>query len=138
MNYISEWFRHNFGISADAQEKILTSLIAILVLLLLREIVLKIAFKKIEDVKIQYKWRKTSTYITSFIAFLFLVKIWFQGFGSLATFFGLLSAGIAIALKDPIVNLVAWLFIMVRKPFVVGDRIEIDDVSGDVIDIRIF
>lgn len=138
MNYISEWFRHNFGISADAQEKILTSLIAVLLLMVIRRIILKITFKKVDNVKTQYKWRKTSTYIISFIGFLILIKIWFQGFGSVATFLGLLSAGIAIALKDPIVNLVAWLFIMIRKPFEVGDRIEIDNVAGDVIDIRIF
>lgn len=50
----------------------------------------------------------------------------------------MLSAGIAIALKDPIVNLVGWAFIMIRKPFEVGDRIEIDNVAGDVIDVRIF
>ncbi|MFZ0483677.1 MAG: mechanosensitive ion channel domain-containing protein [Desulfobacterales bacterium] len=31
-----------------------------------------------------------------------------------------------------------WFFIMSRKPFKVGDRIEIDQITGDVIDIRIF
>ena len=138
MKYITEWFSSNFGISADSQEKILTSIIAIFLLMVIRKIILDVAAKKIDDVKIQYRWRKTSLYILSFLAFLILIKIWFQGFGSLATFFGLLSAGIAIALKDPIVNLVGWLFIMIRKPFVVGDRIEINKVAGDVIDIRIF
>ncbi len=138
MEIITKWFNENFGVSAATQEKIITSLIAIVILLVLRKIILNLAFKNFDDVKIHYKWRKTSTYIISFIAFLILVKIWFQGFGSLATFLGLLSAGIAIALKDPIVNIVAWVFIMIRKPFEVGDRIEIGDISGDVIDIRIF
>lgn len=138
MNYVTNWFTHNFGIHIETQEKILTSLIAIFLLLVVRKIVLNIVTKKIEDVKIQYKWRKTSLHILSFIAFLILVKIWFQGFGSLATFFGLLSAGIAIALKDPILNLVGWSFILIRKPFSVGDRIEICGVSGDVLDVRIF
>lgn len=138
MDYISEWFTHNFGIAVDTQGKILSTLIAVILLMAIRKIILNIAFKRIEDVKIRYKWRKTSTYLLSFIGFLILVKIWFQGFGSLATFFGLLSAGIAIALKDPIVNLVAWAFILIRKPFETGDRIQIGDVSGDVIDIRIF
>jgi hypothetical protein len=50
----------------------------------------------------------------------------------------LLSAGLAIALQDPIVNLAGWLFIIWRRPFVVGDRIQIGDHRGDVIDIRIF
>ena len=56
----------------------------------------------------------------------------------MGTFLGLLSAGLAIAFKDPIVNLAGWLFVMIRKPFIVGDRIQIGNVKGDVIDIRIF
>jgi small-conductance mechanosensitive channel len=31
-----------------------------------------------------------------------------------------------------------WLFILARKPFKIGDRIEIDNMAGDVIDIHIF
>ncbi len=138
MELITTWFNENFGLSPDAQEKILTTLITIVVLLLVRKVILNLVFKKFHDVKVQYKWRKTSTYIISFVAFLIIIKIWFQGFGSIATFLGLLSAGIAIALKDPIVNVVAWVFIMIRKPFEVGDRIEIGKIAGDVIDIRLF
>lgn len=138
MDYISSWFQENFGISSDAQEKLLTSLIAIIILLIVRKIILNLVFKKFDDVKLQYKWRKTSTYIITLIISLVLIKVWFQGFGSIATFLGLLSAGIAIALKDPLVNIVAWIFIVLRKPFETGDRIEIDGLSGDVIDVRIF
>jgi small-conductance mechanosensitive channel len=49
-----------------------------------------------------------------------------------------MSAGVAIALKDALVNLAGWGFIVWRHPFEVGDRIQIGDVSGDVIDLRIF
>jgi small-conductance mechanosensitive channel len=49
-----------------------------------------------------------------------------------------LSAGIAIALRDPIVNLAGWVFIALRRPFAVGDRIQIGQHSGDVIDLRVF
>lgn len=138
MEYISSWFQENFGISSEAQTKLLTSFIAIIILLIVRRIILNLVFKKFEDVKLQYKWRKTSTYIITLIISFVLIKVWFQGFGSIATFLGLLSAGIAIALKDPLVNIVAWIFIVIRKPFETGDRIEIDGLSGDVIDVRIF
>ena len=37
-----------------------------------------------------------------------------------------------------VVNLAGWVFIMIRKPLKVGDRVQIGDVTGDVIDIRIF
>jgi small-conductance mechanosensitive channel len=55
-----------------------------------------------------------------------------------ATDLGLLSAGLAIALKDLIMNLAGWLFIIWRRPFEVGDRIQIGNHAGDVIDQRIF
>ncbi len=63
---------------------------------------------------------------------------WFRGVQSLSTFFGLLTAGIAIALRDPLVNLAGWAFLMWRRPFDVGDRIEVGGHRGDVIDLRIF
>ena len=50
---------------------------------------------------------------------------------------GLVSAGIAIALRDPIVNWFGWMFIGWRRPFTVGDRIQIGPLSGDVIDIGV-
>jgi small-conductance mechanosensitive channel len=51
---------------------------------------------------------------------------------------GLFSAGIAIALKDLIVNIAGWTFIVWRRPLGVGDLIEIGEHAGDIIDIRIF
>jgi len=41
-------------------------------------------------------------------------------------------------LKDPIVNLTAWVFIIIRQPLKIGDRVQIGEITGDVIDIRLF
>ena len=64
--------------------------------------------------------------------------MWLGMFRDTATYLGLLSAGLAIALQSLIVNFAGWLFIMWRQPFQVGDRIEIGEHCGDVLDIRIF
>src|SRR5207247_10961705 len=56
----------------------------------------------------------------------------------LAAFCGLVSAGSAMALKDPLAQLAGWASILWRRPFEVGDRIEIATHKGDVIDIRLF
>jgi small-conductance mechanosensitive channel len=104
----------------------------------LRFLALRTLYRRVEDTKTLYQWRKTITYATALLAFLVIGRIWIQGFQSVSTFLGLLSAGLAIALRDPIVNLAAWLFIIWRRPFGVGDRIQIGEASGDVIDIRIF
>jgi small-conductance mechanosensitive channel len=65
-------------------------------------------------------------------------RIWFAGLGAVTTYLGLLSAGLAIALKDLVADLAGWAFILWRRPFEVGERIQIGDHAGDVIDLRIF
>ena len=61
-----------------------------------------------------------------------------KAFEEFGTFLGLFTAGIAIALKDPLTNIAGWLFIIFRKPFVVGDRVQVGSHTGDIIDIRPF
>ncbi len=94
--------------------------------------------KKIPDVKRAYQYRRIILYLYSLLLILFVGSIWVKGIDSLTTFLGLATAGLAIAMHDTIANLAGWIFILWRKPFSLGDRIEIDGTAGDVIDIRIF
>lgn len=114
------------------------TILVILGLWLIRIIAIRIINRKIGDDKIQYKWRKNLTYAFGFLGLFIIGSIWSEGFKSFSTFLGLLSAGLAIALKDPVSDFAGWIFILWRKPFEVGDRIQIGDVKGDVIDIRLF
>lgn len=118
--------------------KLIKSLAVIISLVIVNRLLNRVIFRQTEDAYARYRWRKTQDYITFFIGFLIISSIWIDEFKSLITFFGLLSAGIAIALKDPITDLAGWLFILWRKPFDVGDRIQLGSHAGDVIDIRIF
>ncbi len=118
--------------------QLILSIAAIFIIWLLRLIAIRIVNRRQDDARMQYKWRKNLTYVSVFVGFLIVGNIWFEGLQSLATFLGLLSAGLAIALKDPVSDLAGWIFILWRKPFDVGDRIQIGDVKGDVIDIRVF
>ncbi len=135
---MTEWLQNTVGISPDVQVNILISIIIVLGIIFIRYLLVKLVIHNMEDLNLRYQWRKFSLYIAVFIIVLFLASNWLGLIGSVGTFLGLLTAGVAIALKDPIVNIVAWFFILVRQPFKVGDRIQIGDQSGDVIDIRIF
>jgi small-conductance mechanosensitive channel len=65
-------------------------------------------------------------------------QIWFSGLRDIGTFLGLFSAGLAIALRDIVASFAGWLYCLLRRPFEVGDRIQIGDQAGDVVDIRLF
>lgn len=116
----------------------LLSLVAIVVTMLLRRLLLRFVDARVDDVRVRYRWSKTSAYVAFGFAAVFILAVWLEGIGNLGTFFGLLTAGLAIALKDPVADLAGWVFIMGRRPFDVGDRVQIGDHAGDVVDIRIF
>ncbi|MDH4044560.1 MAG: mechanosensitive ion channel family protein [Gemmatimonadota bacterium] len=138
MDQFTNWWQESIGLSPGLQQDLLTSLGVVAVLWLLRRLVLNIVWRRVDDVRVRYRWQKTTSYIAVPIGILLIGWIWFEGVGPLATFLGLVSAGIAIALKDILVNLAGWVFILWRRPFELGDRIQIGEQAGDVIDIRIF
>ena len=123
---------HNFT------QNLLFSVVLILIFLLIRTVILRIVYRHANDPELQYKWRKYLTRTLFFLALLILGRTWFEGFQSIATFLGILSAAIVIALKESVADLAGWIFLIWRKPFEIGDRIDIAGVSGDVIDQRIF
>ncbi len=138
MQNIIDWLRSTFGFSQEFQTKLLASFLAVLFLWLIRKTILIIVFRGIKDVRVRYRWRKISAYVAFGFCVFVIGGIWFKGFQSISTYLGLLSAGLAIALQDPLVNLAGWAFILWRRPFSVGDRIQIGEYRGDVIDQRIF
>jgi small-conductance mechanosensitive channel len=95
-------------------------------------------YRRTEDVRVRYRWQKTTSYVVFAVAVALAVSIWAGAIRSFGTFIGLVSAGLAIALKDLVVNLAGWGFILWRRPFQLGDRIQIGEHMGDVIDVRIF
>lgn len=139
MNQLSNWLQETLGLPPDIQVKLLESLITLIVLWLIYRLILRYFIERIEDVRLGYQWRKNVGYILSILGVLLVGRIWLEeGLESLFTFFGLLSAGLAIAMRDPIVNFFGWIFILWRNPFAVGDRIQIGDDAGDVVDQRVF
>ncbi len=138
VNQLVDFIQRNIGFSPHIEGKILASVLIILGLWLIHLVVLKIVWRQTEDVRKRYLWKTTLSYIFPFIGLFLIFSVWIEAFGEMGAFLGLLSAGIAIALKDPLTNIAGWLFIIVRQPFSAGDRIQIGSQSGDVIDIRLF
>ena len=138
MTQFGEWLQRTIGLSAATATKLEATLLVLVALWLVQRITLAIVWRRTHDGRLRYRWQKATAYITTPIALLIVGRIWFAGFQSIATFLGLVSAGIAIALKDILVNLAGWVFIIWRRPFALGDRIQIGQHAGDVIDVRLF
>lgn len=138
MNQLAEWLSSSTGFNPDLSWKLIASAITLVLLWGARALILSIAWRRNDDVRIRYSWRKVTGYVSVALGFFIIGRIWLTGFQTFMTFAGLVSAGIAIALKDTLANIAGWVFIVWRRPFVMGDRVQIGELVGDVIDIRVF
>jgi small-conductance mechanosensitive channel len=122
------------------QVKVIQTVLLIVLVVFMRVFALRLIRSRIEedDPDVWYRIRKTTTYIVAVLTIGVLTWIWLQPLGNLATFLGLFIAGIAIALADLLKNIAGWLYVVARRPYRVDDRIEVDGMAGDVIDIRMF
>jgi small-conductance mechanosensitive channel len=134
---MNDWLQSH-GLSPELESKLFWTAITLGVLWGAHRMVLALAYRRVTDPWSRYRWRKVVTYTTLGLGIVLIGRTWFAGMEALATFFGLLSAGLAIALKDPVADLAAWAYIMWRRPFEVGERIQIGEHAGDVIDLRLF
>ncbi|UCE35614.1 MAG: mechanosensitive ion channel [Deltaproteobacteria bacterium] len=105
-------------------------------------LVFRIAFeeivaKSIKEPKTRYSFRKTVSilYLAVFVAI--IIRIWVANTHTLLVSYGLVGAGIAVALQDFFKNFVGGIVLFVTGIYRVGDRIEINSKYGDVIDIHI-
>ena len=126
------------SLSEKSVENLIYTLSTIIIFIIIRIITNMIIRRNVKDEKRSYNLRKTFTYVYSALLIYSICSVWLNGMQSIGTFLGLASAGLAIALHDTIGNLAGFIFIETRKPFRVGDRIEINGHQGDVIDIRLF
>ena len=134
MQSLSEYLH----VSTETLQKLMLSIGIFVVLSAIRFASNLVMRKRIADTKQAYRYRRAILYAYSALLILLIGPVWVKGIASLTTFLGLASAGVAIAMHDTIANIAGWFFIVSRKPFKVGDRIQIGDTAGDVIDIRFF
>jgi len=133
-----DWLQAHLGMTPELQARLLATAGTIVGLWLLRRLVLGVVYRRVQDPWGRYRWRKGLTYLVAAAGVVIVGRMWFPGVQALATFFGLLTAGLAIALKEPVSNLAGWGFILWRRPFEVGDRVQIGSHAGDVIDLGLF
>ena len=86
----------------------------------------------------RHKIRRITSWIGIGIFVIAAGFIWASGIQNLGLFMGIVGAGLAMSLQETLLCIAGWLLLLVRRPFNIGDRIEIDNKVGDVIDISVF
>ena len=109
--------------------------VLLLLVVLMSLIWRRVTFRYVADVKRRHHFLLIRRIVLMLVVAAILTTTFASDFSSLTTFFGLLTAGIAIALQDVILSMAGYFVIIGKYGIRVGDRVRIAAVNGDVLDI---
>jgi len=103
--------------------------------LTLAELWKRATFRYVHDFRRRYQFLLLRRILLWFVIAITIAFALATEIGSLATFAGLITAGIAVALQNVILAVAGYFFLIGRYGVRVGDRVQISGVTGDVLDI---
>jgi len=91
---------------------------------------------RVKDAVYQYNLKRVARLVIWLAIAFMVLTIFFQNWYTAVVSFGLISLILGFALQTPITSFIGWVYILVREPYRVGDRIKIGTATGDVIDVN--
>jgi small-conductance mechanosensitive channel len=126
----------DIGISNDLLSKGLLAACLISLILLIAQIVQRIATRNASSPFARYNLVRAIRLVAFLTIVFVLVSLVSENWYTAAVSLGLVSLLLGFALQTPISSLIAWLYIVIRTPYHIGDRIQIEDFKGDVVEIN--
>lgn len=91
--------------------------------------------ERVTDAASEYNLRRILKLLASFVIALIIISVLFVNWYTAVVSLGIFSVILGLALQTTFTSFIGWIYILVRTPYRVGDRIKIDDATGDVIDV---
>jgi small-conductance mechanosensitive channel len=110
------------------------TVLIVLVLALARAVSIY-ALGRIEDAATRFTLQRVLRLLGAIAISVIAISIVFVNWYAAVAAVGVGSIIIGLAVQAPMKSFIAWIYILVRQPFRVGDRIKIGDATGDVIDV---
>lgn len=130
LQFIWEWINKH-----PTAEVILKYLVWLVIIIGLIQYLRRLIRRRISDADTRYKSQKTVEVIGYLILIIVTVSYFTGNIKDIALAVGLFTAGITITLQELILSIAGSIYIFLVKVYKPGDRIEINGIKGDVIDI---
>ncbi len=131
---ISKHISQYISLNEEYISLIILSIIVFLIANILKRIVIKF-LKLIKDNYKEYSITRSFKIFISLIEWGIIIIIWEEHIKNIITLVSFVSAAIAFSLRDIILNFFSGIYIKIKRPFQIEDRIQINDLKGDVINI---
>ena len=119
----------------DLSRRLLRGAALIVIVLAIAKAVRVYAIGRIDDTATRFTLRRILLLVTGVLIAAVAVSVVFVNWYGALTALSIGSIIVGLAIQTPMKSFIAWIFILVRQPFRVGDRIKIGDATGDVIDV---
>jgi small-conductance mechanosensitive channel len=116
-------------------ERILRGVALITIVLAVARAVSSYGIAQIEDAATRFTLERVARLTVALVMGVIIVSVVFVNWYAAMAALGVGSIIIGLAVQTPMKSFIAWIYILVRQPFRVGDRIKIGDATGDVIDV---
>ena len=139
MKFLNDFYKYISKITTIDQKIISLAFSTFFVLLVFYVIkkLGRIFINKKTEGKTEFFFNQSFKVVVNFIEIIVLISVWADSIRSLVTLISVISAAMTIALRDMILNFFCGIYIKSKKPFKVEDRIEIDELRGDVMNISL-
>ncbi|MGE5214158.1 MAG: mechanosensitive ion channel family protein [Nitrospirota bacterium] len=115
--------------------RILRGAVLITIVLALARALSVYGLARIEDASTRFTLQRIVHLAIALAIAVIVVSIIFVNWYAAIAAFGVGSIIIGLAVQTPMKSFIAWIYILIRQPYRVGDRIQIGDATGDVIDV---
>jgi len=112
--------------------------VMIIVLLAMAKAVSVYAIGSVTDTSTRFTLKRIVRLIVTVLVAIIAISVFFVNWYTALISVGVLSVILGLSVQTPMSSFIGWIYILVRRPYRVGDRIEIDDATGDVIDVGYF
>jgi small-conductance mechanosensitive channel len=119
----------------DLVQRVLRGAMFIVILLAMAKATSVYVLGRIEDASTRFTLRRIEHLIVALALAVIAVSVIFVNWYAALTALGVGSIIVGLAVQTPMKSFIAWIYILVRRPYQVGDRIKIGDATGDVIDV---
>jgi small-conductance mechanosensitive channel len=136
IRYLLEYRFPHYAAAYPFVPKVVLALAVIVVALMIMRLSDVYLVGRVENPVYQYNLKRVARLVIWLVIALLVLTIFFQNWYTAVLSLGLISLILGFALQTPITSFIGWVYILMREPYRVGDRIKIGTVSGDVIDVH--
>ena len=133
---ISQYLGKTFGFYSEYVELFILTTLIFIVFGILKAIVRALYSRADVSNKKKYFRNRMLKIALNIISIILVILLWGHRISGMVTIISFLSAGIAIAVKEIIFDFFAGVYINMKKIFELEDRVEINGIKGDVVNIR--